>query len=128
VVRLFVTFAPPDLPERRQRVRLNFYCHSDLHPYLSLPPSRGKRPEARSRTFLILCDLCALWLIFFGESMPAHPLIPTAGSEDFAEPFAAQLRIDLAVHDHRSGAVVEPGSEVLQVCDVADGHSLRAHG
>ena len=40
--------------------------------------------------------------------MSAHALIPTAGGKDFAEPIAAQLRIELAIDHHRSAAFIEP--------------------
>src|SRR5262245_9249967 len=60
--------------------------------------------------------------------MATHALIPTAGGEDFAEPVAAQLRIHFAIDNHRSSAFVKPGPQALQIPDVADSDSLRAHG
>src|SRR4029434_2912462 len=60
-------------------------------------------------------------------SVAAHSLIPTAGGEDFAKPVAAQLRIHFAINNHRSSAFVKPGSQVLQIRDVATLDPLRAH-
>src|SRR6266545_3021572 len=60
--------------------------------------------------------------------MPAHTLIPTAGGEDFAEPFAAQLRVHFAIDNHWSAAFIKPRSQRFKISDVADRDSLRAHG
>src|SRR5262245_29600969 len=60
--------------------------------------------------------------------MAAHPLVPTSGSEDFAEPVAAQLWIYFAIDNHRSSALVKPGSQALQIRHVANRDPLRAHG
>src|SRR4030095_7066209 len=71
------------------------------------------------------CNLFFCWASWLSA---VHALVPTAGSEDFAEPVAAQLRIRFAIDNHRSSAFVKPGSQALQVRDIADGDSLRAHG
>ena len=59
--------------------------------------------------------------------MPAHALIPTAGREDFAEPFAAQLRVHLAIDDHCAVRLIEPRPKPVDIRNIADGNPLRAH-
>src|SRR5262245_4670078 len=83
-----------------------------------------------SFSFLLraLCALCGeIFLIAVRGSVPAHALVPAAGGEDFAEPIAAQLRVELAINDHRSAALIEPCPQPFKVSDVADGDSIGAH-
>src|SRR5262245_30429746 len=92
--------------------------------------------SARSDELIIkisseLCELCASAVQSLSSALcdlvPAHALIPAAGSEDFAEPVAAQLRVELAIDHHRSTALIEPWPQLFKVTHVADRDSVGAH-
>src|SRR5919109_2441685 len=131
------------LSELRGREKKLRICRSAWKSEISLTPlfQRGGRitspfKKGERGGFFLMTRVSAVKSLLSIENpkskienslMAAHALIPAAACEDLVEPRTAYLRIDLAIHDHRSAPLIEPRSQPFKISYVADRHSFGAH-